>query len=375
MEKRNLGNGTTSLLGFGLMRLPHINSVADIDMKTAIEMVDTAIASGVDYFDTAWMYHNGESERFAGEALSRHNRTLYKLANKMPLAFIETAGDVERIFNEQLRKCRVDYFDYYLLHNINRQSVETMERCHAYEQILKKKEAGYIGKLGFSFHDTPDLLQDTINKHEFDFAQIQLNYVDWEMQNASELYAILSTKGIPVHVMEPVRGGTLAKPGNEAVQIFGEAAPGVSPASWALRYAASLPGVQVVLSGMSTPEQLANNITTFSPLKPLSDYERTVIDRAVVAWRKTAAIPCTACRYCMDCPAGVEIPKNLAVYSNYKRNVKEKHPLTDMLFGMEYGFLKSEGQASLCTACGECIEKCPQNINIPVWMQKIAAKQ
>ncbi|MDR2910271.1 MAG: aldo/keto reductase [Bacteroidales bacterium] len=370
MEKRNLGNGETSLLGFGLMRLPCIDGTGKIDKNAAITMVDTAIEGGVDYFDTAWMYHNGESENFAGEALSRHSRTSYSLANKMPLAFIQTAADVERIFNEQLRKCRTDYFDYYLIHNIKQSFAEIASRCNVYEQLMRKKEAGYIRKLGFSFHDTPQFLKQTVEEHHFDFAQIQLNYVDWEQQNAGEQYEVLASRSIPVHIMEPVRGGALAHPGNKAESIFTRAQPGASPASWALRYAASLQGVQVVLSGMSSPEQLNDNLKTFSPLVPLTANEYSVVSRALMEYRKAGTVQCTGCRYCMNCPEGVDIPKNLAVYNNYTRNLHEKHPMCKFLFDMEYGLLKAAGQqASLCVSCGKCTNKCPQNIDIPVLME------
>jgi predicted aldo/keto reductase-like oxidoreductase len=369
MEKRNLGNGETSLLGFGLMRLPCIDKTEDIDKKAAIAMVDMAIEGGIDYFDTAWMYHNGRSESFAGEALSRHRRTSYSLADKMPLAFIQTAADVERIFNEQLRMCRTDYFDYYLIHNIKQAFVEIADRCNVYEQLLRKKEAGYIRRLGFSFHDTPQLLKQTVEEQNFDFAQIQLNYVDWEQQSAGEQYEILESRGIPVHIMEPVRGGALANPGSNAESIFAEARPGASPASWALRYAASLPGVQVVLSGMSSPEQLNDNLKTFSPLVPLTAGEYGVIDRALVEYRKAGTVQCTGCRYCMNCPEGVDIPKNLMVYNNYMRKLHDKHQMAKFWFDMEYELLKSAGQqASLCISCGKCIDKCPQNIDIPVWL-------
>lgn len=367
-----MGNGETSLLGFGLMRLPCIDKTGEIDKKAAIALVDAAIEGGIDYFDTAWMYHSGQSESFAGEALSRHSRTSYSLADKMPLAFIQTAADVERIFNEQLRKCRTDYFDYYLVHNVKQSFVEVANRCNVYEQLLRKKEAGYIRRLGFSFHDTPGLLQQTVEEHEYDFAQIQLNYLDWELQNAGQQYEVLASRGIPVHIMEPVRGGALAQPGNVAERIFTEAQPGASPASWALRYAASLPGVQVVLSGMSTHEQLNDNLKTFNPLIPLTAGERSVIDLALIEYRKAGTVPCTGCRYCMDCPVGVDIPRNFAIYNNYMRKVAERHPEPKFWFDMEYELLRtSRHQASLCVSCEECLDKCPQNIDIPVLMERI----
>ena len=290
----------------------------------------------------------------------------------MPVMELQSASDVERIFTEQLKKCRTEYFDFYLLHGIRQHLVKISEDCKVYEQLLKKKEAGFIKHLGFSFHDRPELLQTMVARHAFDFAQIQLNYLDWELQNARELYRILAARKIPVHIMEPVRGGALAKLCDEAIKIFKEADPFASPASWALRYAATLPAVQVVLSGMTTMEQLKDNIKTFRPFKPLSDTEYNIINLALAAYRKTASVPCTSCNYCMDCPSGVDIPKNLAVFNNYERMIFEKHPMANFIFKMEYDLLKAEEQANSCISCGQCRERCPQSIDIPHWMGETA---
>ena len=371
MEKRNLKNGELSLLGFGFMRLPCINGPGDIDKAKGFEMVDYAVANGINYFDTAWMYHEGQSEYFAGEALSRHQRSSYRLATKMPLMSIANKADVERIFTEQLKKCKTDHFDFYLLHNITESHLKAAESCGAYEQLREKQKKGYIGRLGFSFHDRPELLKKVVEKYDFDFAQIQLNYLDWELQNAKEQYEILAEKNIPVNVMEPVRGGSLAKLCDESLRIFKEADPSASPASWAIRYAASLPMVQVVLSGMTTMEQLRDNVAVMSPFTPLSETEYAVIEKALAAYRRAAAIPCTSCRYCMDCPGGVEIPTALAVYNNYQVAVANKHPMADFLFRMEYKLLRKEQQASNCVSCGQCRERCPQHIDIPRWMKTI----
>jgi predicted aldo/keto reductase-like oxidoreductase len=375
MEKRNLKNGEISLLGFGLMRLPCISGEGDIDKPKSFEMVDYAIANGINYFDTAWLYHEGQSEFFAGEALSRHDRQSYKLASKMPLVTIKTEADVEQIFTEQLKRCKTSYFDFYLLHNICEANLKAAESCKAYEQLREKQKKGYIGRLGFSFHDQPGLLKKVVESYDFDFAQIQLNYLDWELQNAKEQYKILSDRNIPVNIMEPVRGGSLVKLCDESLRIFREADPSASPASWAIRYAASLPSVQVVLSGMSNMDQLKDNIAVMSPLKPLSEAEYAVIEKALAAYRKAAAVPCTGCRYCMDCPSGVEIPKTLSLYNNYQIAVANKHPAPDFFFRMEYGLLHKEQQASNCVSCGQCSERCPQHIDIPLWMKKIQELQ
>ena len=371
MDTRNFNGREISLLGFGLMRLPVKSGPTDIDKKAAHEMVDAAFGAGINYFDTAYMYHGGESEKFVGEALTRYDRASFCLASKMPIMFVKEASDVEKFFNEQLKRCQTEYFDYYLVHSIQQSLVGTIAGSKVYEQLLKKKEAGYIKHLGFSFHDTPELMQKIVDEYHFDFGQIQLNYLDWELQRAREQYEILRTKKIPVHVMEPVRGGTLAKLCDEAIQIFRNADPEASPASWAMRYAASLPEVQVVLGGMSTMEQLKDNVRTYSPFRPLSDEERSVIESALCVFRKSNPIPCTNCRYCMDCPSGVEIPKNLDIYNNHQRALVEKNPMADPNYEMEYRLLQPEGQAGLCTLCGQCSERCPQKIDIPAWMEKI----
>jgi predicted aldo/keto reductase-like oxidoreductase len=374
MEKRNLKNGELSLLGFGLMRLPCKDGQKEIDVPQAMAMVDYALDQGVNYFDTAYLYHEGNSETFAGEALSRHDRNSFYLATKMPLMAVKTPADVERIFNEQLKKCKTGYFDFYLLHNINQAHLPVAEQNNVYEQLKEKQSRGLIRRLGFSFHDRPELLRRVVDKYDWDFAQIQLNYLDWELQNAKELYEILVQKGIPVNVMEPVRGGTLAKLCEQSHKIFREADPKASPASWAIRYAASLPQVQVVLSGMSSMEQVMDNTGTMNPFRPLAEREYAVIEKALAAYRGSASVPCTGCRYCMDCPQGVEIPKNLAVYNNYRTALADEHPMADFLFKMEYRLQSEKEQASSCVACGLCSSRCPQHIDIPRWMEVIRTR-
>jgi predicted aldo/keto reductase-like oxidoreductase len=289
----------------------------------------------------------------------------------MPLMAIQTEADVERIFNEQLKKCKTGYFDFYLLHNINQSYLPAAEQNKVYEQLKEKQRQGLIRRLGFSFHDRPELLHRVVEKYDWDFAQIQLNYLDWELQNAKEQYEILTQKNIPVNVMEPVRGGTLAKLCAASIKILSEADPKASPASWAVRYAASLSNVQVVLSGMSSMEQLKDNIATMNPLKPLTEREYEIIEKALAAFRGSATVPCTSCRYCMDCPEGVEIPKNLAVYNNYQTALADKHPMAAFLFEMEYRLLGEKEQAASCVACGQCSSRCPQHIEIPRWMEAI----
>lgn len=370
MEKRALQkNGEeVSLLGFGCMRLPtRSGDPKDIDEALAEAMIDHAYESGVNYFDTAYAYHQGRSEPLIGRALSKYPRASFNLATKMPVWLLEKEGDAEAIFNRQLELCGVDYFDFYLAHSLNAERMELMERVKLYDYLSQEKERGRIRHLGFSFHDAPELLTGLTARYEWDFAQIQLNYFDWEAQNAKQAYEILTRNGLPVVVMEPVRGGTLASLPETAGSILAGQDAGASHASWALRFAASLPNVLTVLSGMSTMEQVRDNVKTMSGFRPLTEEESAALRRALVEYKKTGAIPCTGCRYCMDCPAGVDIPGNFAVYSQYK--------ITSSKIAMEaqYVTLGAAKQASRCVECGQCVPLCPQFINIPQELKKVAA--
>ena len=360
-----------SLLGFGTMRLPRISEdKQDIDAKTAQQMTDDAIENGVNYFDTAYPYHNGESETFIGGALEKHDRSSFNLATKMPIWLIRSKNDTEKIFEEQLKKCRVDYFDFYLIHNINEAFFDSIEKYQIYDFLKQKQKEGKIRYLGFSFHDNPGLLEKTVLKYEWDFAQIQLNYLDWELQDAKRQYEILTEKEIPIIVMEPVRGGALATLSENAVEILKAADPAASPASWAIRYAATFPNVLTVLSGMSDMEQLKDNIKTMTDFRPLTDEDKKTIEKAVTAYRESLEIPCTYCRYCMECPSGVHIPKVFAKYNQQRAKGKDADTF---YFFMEYSLLGEKRQAHQCTECGVCLSKCPQKIDIPAELKKIAA--
>jgi predicted aldo/keto reductase-like oxidoreductase len=377
MEKRLIKKSgeELSLLGFGLMRLPLKEGTREIDKDLALKMVDYAKNKGVNYFDTAYMYHEGNSESFAGEALSRYDRDSYKLATKMPMMIVRQAEDVERIFAEQLKKCRVEYFDYYLLHGLGRASLKAIDDLKVYEQLKEKKRQGKIRHLGFSFHDSPEILTQLVEKYDWDFAQIQLNYLDWDQQDAKGQYEVLESHGIPVTVMEPVRGGALANLGDEATAVFKAADPKASVPSWAIRFVGSLPGVQVVLSGMSNMEQVEDNVATMTNFRPLSDADREVITKAVLAYRTAGAVPCTGCRYCMECPQGVDIPRNLATFNGLLYNKERNLPGYNFGFMMEYGRISEDKQAHNCVACLQCEEKCPQHIDIAHQMELIQAAQ
>lgn len=362
------GNEPVSLLGFGSMRLPqNSDDLKDIDTAAVQEMVDYAIANGVNYFDTAYAYHKYVSEKVLGAALSKHPRDSFNLATKMPPWLVKEKSDVGRIFDEQLQKCQVDFFDYYLVHNISNSSIGSVRENQIYEQLLEKKREGKIRHLGFSFHDGPALMETVLKEYSWDFSQIQLNYMDWHFLEANELYRLATEYKVPVVVMEPVRGGALVNLCDSAVQIFKDADPNASIASWAIRFAASLPNVLTVLSGMSNLEQLKDNVKTLSDFHPLTPKEYEVIDRALAEYRKAATVPCTACGYCMDCPFGVDIPKIFAVYNQFG---VEKNQIQ---FELNYDSLGASRHASNCTACDVCKEQCPQSIDIPHWMSEVNA--
>ena len=274
-----------------------------MDRATARMMVDRAMAAGCNYFDTAYMYHNGESEMFAAEALKKYPRDSYCLTTKMPTIMLKQEEDLERIFQEQLRRTQAGYFDFYLMHWLNADHWKIAEKLKLYDFMKKKQAEGKIRRIGFSYHGEPEVLEKIAKAYPWDVAQIQLNYLDWDLCRSREQYEVLTKLGIPVLVMEPLKGGTLAKLTPEAKAIFEKADPEASAASWGLRYVASLPNVLCVLSGMSAPDQMADNLKTFSPFKPLTDAERKTIAEALAAYRKSGAVPCTACRYCAPCPA------------------------------------------------------------------------
>jgi predicted aldo/keto reductase-like oxidoreductase len=288
----------------------------------------------------------------------------------MPLWTLDSARQAEEIFARQLEKCRVDYFDFYLLHSLNEEHYQIALKFDIYGLLARKKQQGLIKHLGFSFHDNPSLLARIVSAHSWDFAQIQLNYIDWQALEAKRQYEILVRRQIPVVIMEPLRGGALATLNPQAVNILQNAAPGASPASWALRYAASLPGVLTVLSGMSDLEQVRDNIATMERFQPLADEERAWLEQAGNAYLASGVIPCTNCRYCMDCPSGVNIPRVFAVYNHYRTI---NNSFASAIFVNNYRTLNPEEQAGKCTGCDRCLEYCPQSINIPHQMQMIAA--
>lgn len=352
-------------IGFGLMRLPETDGVIDIDK--VCKMVDAYMDAGFNYFDTAYVYHGGNSEKTVKEAIvKRYPRDSFTIATKLPAWSIHSFEDRDKIFNEQLERCGVDYFDYYLLHSIeDGNNYDTYVKYDCFNWGIQKREEGKIKHLGFSYHGTPELLVKIVDSHpEIEFVQIQLNYADWDdkIVHSGELYQILAERNIPIIVMEPCKGGKLANHDEECTEILKSVRPDKSIASWAFRYVASLPGIATILSGMTTQEQMEDNMNTFKNFEPLSDEEKAAIDKVVEAMFRVEQIGCTACRYCVDgCPMSISIPDIISAI-----NTKRKFP-GDMRPQFFYNGLvgrDGNGKASDCIGCGQCEGVCPQHLPI-----------
>lgn len=349
----------------GTMRLP--TKDGRIDEAETFRMIDYAYAHGVNYFDTAWSYHGGESESVTGRALARYPRESWNLASKLPGH--ETNPDFRpaATFEKQLQKCGVEYFDFYLLHNVCENSLQTYldKDLRIVDYLLEQKEKGRIRHLGFSSHARPDTLRDFLNRYPgcFEFGQIQLNYIDWTLQDAGSKYALLRERDLPVIVMEPCRGGRLAKPGEQAESLLRSTRPEASAASWAFRYVQSLPGVLTTLSGMSTMEQLEENVRTFSEGEPLSREERALLEQ--IAAGMLDLLPCTGCRYCCKgCPAGLDIPLLLSIYNDCKFGVSYTP-------AMAVEALPVDRKPAACIGCGACEHVCPQGIPVREILKKL----
>ncbi len=362
------------------MRLPLTDPEKQdsIDLEQFCRMIDSFLEHGFTYFDTAYMYHGNESENAVRKCLvERHKRDEYTLTTKLPVFFLKEKEDMERYFQEQLKKTGVEYFDYYWLHNLNKNDIDICDRLDVWSFIREKKEQGLVKHIGFSFHDMPEMLDDILTRHpEMEYVQIQLNYLDWEAENVKSRanYEVCVKHGKPVIVMEPVKGGALANIPADAEKVFRGIHPDMSPASWAVRYAASFPEVFMVLSGMSNMQQLEDNISFMENFCPLNEEELQAVNYAVDSIHKAITIDCTSCRYCVEgCPKNIPIPDYFNLYNGFCRlgggfQAPQKK---------EYKELSSRegvGKASDCIQCGKCEKACPQHLTIREYLKTIAKK-
>jgi len=364
-------------LGVGGMRLPKDEATGKIDKTETAKMVDYAFENGINYFDTAFFYHAGESEAVLGKELARYPRDTWFLADKFPGNFIEvkdgkltmelenmgmanrTFNTLKEIFEYQLNNCGVEYFDFYMLHNVAEATygLYTDEQLGVVDYLLEEKKAGRIKHLGMSSHGRYETIDNFLKKYDcIEFVMIQLNYLDWTLQEAGKKYDVITKHGIPVFVMEPARGGLLAAPGEEAESMLKASRPGDTPVSWAFRFLQSLPNVQVVISGMSSMDQLKENTKTFGKNEPVSESEKEILQNVVNSM--ASFVPCTTCRYCCGiCPQKLDIPMLIATYNEAAHGVSWYiHDVLDSL--------ADDKKPQACTGCGSCSPLCPQDIDI-----------
>ena len=366
-------------LGFGLMRLPRTDpaDAAAVDVEQVKQMVDRFMAQGFTYFDTAWMYQGFVSEKVAKAALvDRYPRESYTLATKLHAGFIKTKEDRDKVFFEQLKKTGVEYFDYYLLHGIEAGTLPVHEKLDTFSWILEKKEQGLIRHAGFSFHDSAALLDRILTEHpELEFVQLQLNYLDWESAwiQGRACYETAAKHGKPVIVMEPVKGGSLANVPEEVERLFKAQAPELSIPSWGIRFAASLPNVMTVLSGMSSLEQMEDNISYMKDFVPLTDEEMELCQKAAQIINSRIAVPCTGCSYCTDgCPMNIAIPQYFSLYNEDMREDLQHKGWTATVNNYN-ALTRTFGKPADCIECGQCESMCPQHLPVIRFLKDVAA--
>lgn len=364
------------LLSMGCMRLPTVNG--QIDVPHVEKMTEYAMQHGVNYFDTAYMYHAGESEPVMGKILKNYKRENFFLATKNPLRALTSKADVRKIFEDQLKRCQTDYFDFYLAHNISVLTADNFRSFGVHEELLKLKEEGKIRHVGFSYHGTYELLQEIVDEYPWEFCQIQLNFLDWKehyepgpnanphaARNVHKNYEILTKAKIPVLPMTPLRGGALTKLTGSAKAVLEDEAPDDTQASFALRWVAGRENNFTVLSGMSSLQQLQENVETFTNFKPFTEKEEKIAEKIAVILQKQGEINCTTCNYCQDCPRGIAIPKIFDMYNDYKATGKTE------VFLEKYDALNNREKADKCIKCGLCSEHCPQLLDIPPLLEMV----
>ena len=362
---------TQKKLGFGMMRLPILdpNDPKSLDYERIQQMVDEYMAKGFNYFDTAWMYHNGVSESIVKKCLlDKYPRDSYTVTDKLPDYILKPDRTPQQVFETQLERTGLDFFDYYLIHDTNAGSIDNFEKYHCFEFVEELQDKGMVKHIGLSHHDGPELLEELLIRHpRIEFVQLQINYIDWDSLGvrARECYEVAVKYGKKVLVMEPVKGGTLAAVPASVENLFKEADPNMSVASWAIRFVASLPEVYMVLSGMSNLEQLRDNMSYMNDLKPLDEEEKAVIQKAVDLINGNIAIDCTGCNYCgVDCPMNIQIPRLFSLYNADLQEVESKGWSSHEELYNNLVLTEGVGVASDCIECGNCEDRCPQHLKI-----------
>ncbi len=354
----------TSLLGFGCMRFP-VTEDGKINRPETMKMLDYAYEHGVNYIDTAYPYHNFESEVVVGQWVVTKPRDSFYLVTKSPTWMCKDIADFDRILDEQLTKLQTSYVDFYLLHALSRERWEHIQEMNLIPHLKSVLESGKVRRIGFSFHDDYEVFEEILNAYDWDFCQIQFNYMDTDIQAGLRGYELAKSKNIPMTIMEPVKGGMLANVPEEIKAEFRRVHPDWSDASWALRWVGDHDNVQTVLSGMSTLEQVIDNVKTFSEIEPLNAEELNTIEQARQLFQARIQVPCTGCRYCMPCPFGLDIPKNFRLLNTaHVYNVQAAQKAG-------YDAMEITEKASHCQKCGACKTKCPQHIDIPNQMNKV----
>jgi predicted aldo/keto reductase-like oxidoreductase len=351
-------NISVSLLGYGCMRFP-TDKDGNIDAVQAENLLDLAYHKGINYFDTAYTYHSEQSESFVGKVLSKYDRNSYYIATKLPCWQVKNLDDAKRIFNEQLDRLGMDYIDFYLLHSLSKKTWDRMVELGILEFCDNLKKQGKIKYFGFSFHDDYQVFEEILTSREWDFCQIQLNYMDTDYQAGMRGYKLAESLNVPVVVMEPVKGGLLASLPDDITEEFRKDKSNASIASWAFRWVGSLPNVKVILSGMSTRQQLEDNLNTFGNFNPLNEHEQQMILKVSNTLKSRVNNGCTGCNYCMPCPAGVNIPHNFQIWNEYGIYQNKQ----TAIWHWENAISDSQ-KAVNCILCGKCEKACPQNIEI-----------
>ncbi len=377
MKYRKFGSTSfkVSALGLGCMRLPTKKLMPlQADMPKSIKLIKSAVDKGINYIDTAWVYHFGASEKIVGIALQDGYREKVHLVTKSPLFLVNKAEDFDNFLNKQLKKLQTDYLDTYLFHSMNKSGLEKLKKYNLIDKMIDAKKKGKIKYIGFSFHDTLPVFKEIVDFYHWDVVQIQYNYIDTAIQATTEGLKYAAGKGMAVVIMEPLKGGKLANPPAEAWEVMERSKIERSPVDWALQYLWNLPEISVVLSGMGNLQMLNENCDSAdrSGVNSLHEEDLSIIDNLIKIYRKKILVPCTSCKYCLPCPSGVNIPQNFAILNNV---ALEKSNVRKWLHKRDYNKManstkklnktKSNGNASLCINCGICLEKCPQEINIP----------